>query len=163
MSNPQFGIWLYFIYSITVFVEVFYSFFLSWSYVYIFLHIQHSITLTTFFELQLRFLLILNVVFGFSKLSDFPSLIILHTPHLLFLHFETQCVLRSTNVDEVSMCLNLSLFSSYQRFLLLFLWIVLGCFCCMLRRILMVICCFVFLGLVVLLMVFFNKFEILIY
>ena len=43
---------------------------LSWSYVY-FLHLQHSIMSTTFFELQLWFLFIMNVVLGFEKYKIF--------------------------------------------------------------------------------------------
>ena len=47
----------------------------------------------------------MNFVFGFSNVYDFPSMIILLTSNLLFLHFITLCVLCSLNVKEVSIFL----------------------------------------------------------
>ena len=55
-----------------------------------------------FFELQLKFLFIMNVVLGFLKIKDIPSMIILHTSQILFLYFVYSCVVCSPNVEEVS-------------------------------------------------------------
>ena len=59
---------------------------------YISLHSLHSITYTTFFELLLNFLFILNLVSEFLKVKYLPSIIISHILHRLFLHLATPCV-----------------------------------------------------------------------
>ena len=46
----------------------------------------------------------MNVVFGFSQVQDFPSMIILYTTNLLFLYFYTPCIVCSPNIDEVNVC-----------------------------------------------------------
>ena len=43
----------------------------------------------------------MNFASRFSKVENFSSIIISHTPHLLFLHFVTPCVVCSLNVEEV--------------------------------------------------------------
>ena len=73
---------------------------------------------TTYFELQFKFLFIMNVVLGFLKIEDFASMIILHTLHILFLHFKTMYCM-SPNLDEVSVC-----FKFFGYYLLLMIFIV---------------------------------------
>ena len=55
-----------------------------------------------FFELQFKSLFIMNFVFGFLKLEDFPSIIISHTPHILFLHLVAICVVFLPNGEKES-------------------------------------------------------------
>ena len=55
-----------------------------------------------FFVLQLKFLFILNLVFGFLKVLDLPSIITSHILHRLLLHLVTPCVVFFPNVEEVS-------------------------------------------------------------
>ena len=66
----------------------------------------------------------MNVVLRFSKVSDFPSMITLHTPHLLILHFETLYISCSPNLNKVSGCFKFflqSLFLSCSRFFVIHL------------------------------------------
>ena len=58
-----------------------------------------------FFELQLKFLFILNLVSGLLKLLDLPSMIISHILHRLFLHLVTPCVVFFQNEEEASILL----------------------------------------------------------
>ena len=121
-----------------------------WEPMYTSLHLWHSITWTTFFELQLKSLFIMTVVFlsFFTKIKHFPSVIILHTPHLSILHFIIPCVMCSPNEEEVSIfflrfwfvsgffitfvmssiSLILSLFLSSSRFFIISLYCFLGVF-----------------------------------
>ena len=80
----------------------------------------------------------MNIVLGFSNVSDGPSIIISHTSNLLFLQLVTPCVVFSPNVKVsifkdfgcfwllitfvgCSIFLKLSFFLSSSRFLKLFL------------------------------------------
>ena len=80
--------------------------------------------------MQPKFLFIMNVVLGFSKVLDF-FMIILHTLHIIFNHFENRCIVCSQNLNEVKICLYVfwssffqmifSMFYDFLKILLLFL------------------------------------------
>ena len=87
---------------------------------YISLHLLHSLLWTTFFELQLKSICILNSVSGFLKVKDFAFIIISHILHRLLLHLITICVVFSSNVEEVSILLLISVVFSISFILSLF-------------------------------------------
>ena len=60
---------------------------------------------TTFLELQLKSLFIMNFISGCLKVSNFPSMIIFQILHRLSLHMVTRYVVFSPNVKEVSILL----------------------------------------------------------
>ena len=66
----------------------------------ILLQLVHLI-MYTFFQLQLKFLFIMNVIFEFLKV---PSIFISQTPQILLLHLETPSVVCSSNLDELCVC-----------------------------------------------------------
>ena len=74
-----------------------------------------TLTKIIFLELQLKFLFNMNVVFGFSKVKAFLSIIILNTSLLLFLNFETSSVVFPKFKDDTLVVLyGLSTVMDYQ-------------------------------------------------
>ena len=79
-------------------------------------------------------------------------MIILYTPHLLFLHFEAPCVVCSRNLDEVRICFTFNgfcisyAFNSTIVFRLFYILCYFCCCCCMMRHMMRVLRCYVFCG-----------------